>query len=120
VSVTLDRPTGTGLTASMLRQLADALDHTDPARLHVYVGVTDMNHGAPRAERIATVDAVAAVLGLIAEATKSDGGLWYHQASLTGPGIHLHVRTDIDPPAGRCVCGATCTHKPTRTAGGRP
>lgn len=120
-TTTIDRrPAGTARTADMLRRLADALDASNPDNLHVYVGVTDMNLGAPRTARVATVDALAALLDLSAEPTKGEGDYWYHQASLSRSGFHLRVRTDIESPKDRCACGAACTHSFNTARGGRP
>ncbi len=106
-----DLCTTVALTTGQLRKLADVLDATEPhTPLNVYVGITDMNYGATEAARVATVDNLAAALGLTAGQTKSEGGYWYHEAATGHRRFHLHIRTDIAAPAGRCACGATCTH----------
>jgi hypothetical protein len=104
------------LSAAQLRKLADALDTFNDMPLNVYVSFTS-GYSVGQSTRIATVDAVAALLGLRAEPSK-DGAIWYHQARDTRDGVDVRVYTYIDAPAQRCACGAVCTHH-TPTGGGR-
>src|SRR5262249_55447134 len=105
------------LGAAQLRKLADALDTAGDMPLNVYVSFAS-GYSVEQSTRIATVDAVAALLGLTAEPVKKGAGLWYHQAGDTRDGVVVRVYTDIEAPAQRCACGVVCTHR-TPTGGGR-
>src|SRR6266542_151872 len=100
----------TAQIAGQLRKLADTIDTDTDLRLSVYVTVTPASFGAEDA-RVATVDAVAGLLGLAAKPVKS-GATWYHEASNERDGVDVRTYTYITAPAQRCACGAECTHAP--------
>jgi hypothetical protein len=107
----LDECARRALATGQLRKLADVLDADDPHhRLHIYVAVSDGRFGrGSEPARIATVDVLAAALGLTAEPSK-DNGYWCHRAETQAGELYLKVYTGIQEPAARCACGAECTH----------
>lgn len=98
------------LTAGVLRKLADALDLLGDAPVSAHLFLSEANFAA-EPERVATIDAVAAALGMTAKPIK-EGSHWHHSATERYDGVTVDVRTYIAAPAQRCACGAECTHTP--------
>lgn len=99
----------TAKAAAWLRELADALDTApDPVPIRAYVSFSARSYGP---DRIAQVDAVAALLGLTAAPTRTGGTGWYHEASVDTNDTRLRVFTRTGPPFQVCACGAVCTHE---------
>ena len=98
----------TAQLAGQLRKLADTIDTDTDLRLSVYVTITP-SHAPAQDARVATVDAVAGLLGLTAKPVKS-GATWYHEANDVRDGVDVRAYTYIKAPAQRCACGAECTH----------
>lgn len=111
--IDINAPVSVQVQANRLRELADVLEHTGTAGLTLFVSMrAGVDHGTQDV-RVAAVDAVAAALGLTAEATVATG-MWAHQARHSADEVTVLVTTWIDEPAKRCACGARCTHGGTR------
>jgi hypothetical protein len=108
MSTTTNLPT----IAARLRKLADAIDVADSGlTIGVYLSIRP-DYLANETASMATVDQVAALIGLTAAPAKSSSGTWQHIASDDRDGVDLRVCTFIKAPAQRCAaCGAVCTHR---------
>jgi hypothetical protein len=96
--------------ARQLRTVADLLERAESAPLAVHLTIDISRYGASLTEpqRVAVVDAISALLGLIAAPTKVFS-FWEHQAARNDGGFHLSVATAIKGPR-LCACGAACAH----------